>query len=142
MALQNLVERFHELYVKQGSLPLNLRKDRLMALKKNIQTNEPAISQALKEDYGKCRFEAYASEVGFLFEDLNFTLKHLEKWAKQRRVRSPLTLFPGKSFIHPVPYGTILIIAPWNYPFQLVFSPLIGAIAAGNRVVVKPSELA
>ncbi|MBA2403164.1 MAG: aldehyde dehydrogenase, partial [Bdellovibrionales bacterium] len=87
-------------------------------------------------------FETYATEIGFIFEEINYTLKHLESWSKVKKVKTPFTLFPGKSFIHPEPYGVVLIISPWNYPFQLCLSPFIGAIAAGNRVVVKPSEFA
>lgn len=127
---------------KQGPLSLAVRKEKLSLLKKLIKEKENVISEALKNDLGKSSFESYVSEIGFILEDLGHTLKHIDQWCKIKKVRTPLTLFPGKSFISPEPYGVVLLISPWNYPFQLCLSPFIGAIAAGNRVVVKPSEFA
>ncbi len=125
-----------------GHIPLAVRKKRLEALKKSIRSKEVLINKALKDDLGKSSFESYATEMGFILEEINYTLKHIDSWAKNVRVKTPLTLFPGKSFIHPEPYGVVLIISPWNYPFQLCLSPFLGAFAAGNRVVIKPSEFA
>src|SRR5690606_19219740 len=103
---------------------------------------EQAISEALQLDLGKSVFESYATEVGFILEEISFILGKLDGWAKKRKVKTPISLFPGKSYIQPEPFGVVLIVSPWNYPFQLTLAPLLGAIAAGNRVVVKPSEFA
>lgn len=142
MKLETLAEDLRQAVLEKGHLDLSLRKKRLEALKKSIKTKEVMINQALKKDLGKSSFEAYATEVGFILEEINFTLKNIDSWAKVKKVKTPLTMFPGKSSIHPEPYGVVLIISPWNYPFQLCLSPFIGALAAGNRVVIKPSEYA
>lgn len=83
--------------------------------------------------------KAYATEIGIVKEEIRYTLKHLRKWATPKRVPTPITQFPSKSFIYPEPYGIVLIMSPWNYPFQLTIAPLVGAICAGNCAVVKPS---
>jgi aldehyde dehydrogenase (NAD+) len=124
-----------------GGLSVEKRKHLLFQLAKSIRHHEALITSALKSDLGKGPFETYASEVGFILGDLNHTLRHLNKWSRIRKVGTPLMLWPARSFLVPEPLGVVLIIAPWNYPFQLCMSPLIGAIAAGNRVVLKPSEL-
>jgi len=121
---------------------VKMRIQKLNQLKKVIVRNESEITRALKADLGKSAFETYATEIGFILEEINYTVKHLDSWAKVKKVKTPLTLFPGTSFIHSEAYGVVLIISPWNYPFQLCVSPVIGAIAAGNKVVVKPSEFA
>ena len=123
-----------------NSLGLAQRKAKLIKLREIIKLHEVGICEALKKDLGKSPFEAYATEIGILLEEIKFTLKHLDEWAKPRKIKTPFSLFPGKSTIYPEPYGTVLILSPWNYPFQLCISPLIGAIAAGNKVVIKPSE--
>ena len=117
---------------------------RMGALKKTrniIKTNQKEIMDALHKDLNKSEFESYATEIGFVLEELRFTMKHLEKWAKPRKVKTSLSGFGSKNYIYPEPYGVVLIISPWNYPFQLAFAPLIGAIAAGNCAILKPSEL-
>jgi len=96
---------------------------------------------ALKQDLNKSEVEAYTSEIGILLEEIRFTLKHLAKWMKPKKVKTALTHVGSKGKIVPEPYGVALIIAPWNYPFQLALSPLVGAIAAGNTAIIKPSEL-
>lgn len=126
----------------KGNLSLSVRRQKLEQLKRLITQSESEIMSALKADLGKSAFETYATEIGFILEEISYTLKHLDDWAQVKKVKTPLSLFPGKSFIHPEPYGVVLIISPWNYPFQLCLSPFIGALAAGNRVVVKPSEFA
>ena len=118
------------------------RKEKLLKLKNKIISEEKRLSLALKEDLQKSEFESYLTEIGFIIEEINFALKNISDWCKPKKVKTPLNLFPAKSYIHPSPYGVVLIISPWNYPFQLCLSPLIGAISAGNRVVVKPSEFA
>ncbi|HXH30345.1 MAG TPA: aldehyde dehydrogenase [Bacteriovoracaceae bacterium] len=142
MNLQNLAEDLHTALTAHGALPQQKRRVLLQRLKAVIQKMEPAITKALKDDLGKSAFESYVTEVGFILEELSHALKHLDGWMKPKRVGTPLTLFPGSSHIHAEPYGVVLVISPWNYPFQLCMSPLIGALSAGNRVVLKPSEFA
>lgn len=140
MNISNIPSVLNQANLKNGPIPVSVRKERLIALKKLIKEKEAMISDALKEDLGKSNFEAYLYEIGFMLEEIGHTVKKVESWSKAKKVCTPLNLFPGKSFIKSEPYGVVLLIAPWNYPFQLCLSPFIGAIAAGNRVVVKPSE--
>lgn len=135
---QDLRSRIHS----KGHIPVSTRKSKLEQLKKVILEKEPEITKALRADLGKSDFETYATEVGFILDEIKFILKNIEKWTEPKKVKTPLTLFPGRSVIYPEPYGVVLIISPWNYPFQLCLSPFIGAYAAGNRVVIKPSEYA
>ncbi|HAR4351021.1 aldehyde dehydrogenase, partial [Staphylococcus aureus] len=102
---------------------------------------ESDILEALYTDLGKNKVEAYATEIGITLKSIKNARKELKNWTKTKNVDTPLYLFPTKSYIKKEPYGTVLIIAPFNYPFQLVFEPLIGAIAAGNTAIIKPSEL-
>ena len=115
---------------------------RIRQLKKLYQwitVHEQEIMDALYMDLNKSNFEAYATEIGIVKEEIRYTLKNLRKWAAPKRVPTPITQFPSKSFIYPEPYGIVLIMSPWNYPFQLTIAPLVGAICAGNCAVVKPS---
>ncbi|MCR8846124.1 aldehyde dehydrogenase [Paenibacillus sp. SC116] len=118
------------------------RRQALQTLIEGIHRYELEIAEALHRDLGKSHTEAYATEIGIVLHEARQALKHVGKWAKARRVRTPLTHIGSKGYIIPEPYGSVLIIVPWNYPFQLAISPLIGAIAAGNTAVIKPSELA
>lgn len=120
---------------------LKFRKHQLKALSKSIKNHEQALLEALKKDLGKSKVEAYATEIGILLKSIKLARKELKNWAKTKQVETPLYLFPTKSYIKNEPYGTVLIIGPFNYTVQLVFEPLIGAIAAGNTAIVKPSEL-
>jgi len=142
MKLETVAKTLKEAHQNDGFFNVQIRIRKLEQLKKVIINNESGITQALKTDLGKSAFESYSTEIGFILEEISYILKHLESWAKVKKVKTPFTLFPGKSFIHPEPYGAVLIISPWNYPFQLSLSPFIGAIAAGNRVILKPSEFA
>lgn len=123
------------------TLDYQFRVVQLKKLRKAIQENEENLMNALQTDLGKHPFESYATEIGFILQSITYTLKNLSKWMKVKKVRSPLALYPAKSFIRHEPYGTVLIIGPFNYPLQLLIEPLIGAIAAGNCAVLKPSEL-
>lgn len=122
--------------------PLSWRKSQLLALKRLLLENENAIYDALKADLNKCKFESYVSEYQYVLKDIKQTVKHIAKWSKPRHVATPILAQPGRSSIRPEPYGTVLIMGAWNYPLQLVLSPMVAAIAAGNCVVLKPSELA
>lgn len=119
---------------------LSFRISRLRLLKESIIKHEEEILHALKLDLNKSAFEAYETEVGIVLEELKYTLKHLTKWARPKRKRTPVTHFPSSSYLYREPYGSVLIMSPWNYPFQLAMTPLIGSIAAGNCSIVKPSE--
>ena len=120
---------------------IQFRVEALKKLRSAILMHEKELYSALYKDLHKSEFEAYATEIGFVLEELRFHLKHLKKWIKPLRVASPLTSFPAKSYKLYEPLGTVLIISPWNYPFQLMMAPLVGAIAAGNTVIIKPSEI-
>ena len=118
------------------------RKQQLVKLKRMLVENENAIYQALAEDLGKPQFEAYVTEYQFVLKDIDHSLKKLKSWMKVKKVGSPLLAQPAQSRLRPEPYGVCLIMGAWNYPIQLVLSPMVAAIAAGNCVVLKPSELA
>lgn len=114
----------------------------LKQLRAVILRQEGEILAALQADLGKSSFEGFVSEVGLVLEEINHAIRHLRRWARPRRAKTPLVHFPARSRIYPSPYGVVLVMSPWNYPFQLTMVPLIGAIAAGNVCLVKPSEYA
>ena len=118
------------------------RKAALEGLLSGVIRHEEALLRAMEEDLGKSRFEGYMTEVGLVRDEIRFQLKHLKKWMYPRRVPTPLTQFHAVSREVPEPYGLVLVMAPWNYPVQLSLEPLVGAIAAGNCVVLKPSNYA
>jgi aldehyde dehydrogenase (NAD+) len=118
------------------------RKQQLQKLKAAVLQHEEDLYEALYLDLKKSPEESYVTEVGFLIAEINHTLKHLRSWMKPKKVSTNLMNLPGKSFIYKEPLGVVLIIGPWNYPLQLLFTPLVGAMAAGNCVVLKPSEFA
>lgn len=120
---------------------LAFRICQLQLLADAMRKNETVLEEALKKDLGKSAFESYATEIGFVLADIRYTIQNLQKWSAPKRVGTPLYLFPGKSKIQKEPYGSVLILGPYNYPVQLLAEPLIGAIAAGNCAVLKPSEL-
>jgi aldehyde dehydrogenase (NAD+) len=129
-------------FIKSGKLlSIDYRIELLNQLKSNIKSLESEILKALHDDFGKSEFEAYSSEIGFIYQDINETIKHIGKWSKPVRMRTALSLFPSSAKIYSQPYGRVFIIAPWNYPFQLLIAPLIAAISGGNTALLKPSEL-
>lgn len=131
----------HRHYFNTGiTRTLRFRLEQLQKLKTAIKRSEARIIEALNQDLHKSEFEAYATEIGFTLDSIGYMMKHLRRWMKPVKVGSPLHLFPARSRILSEPYGTVLIIGPFNYPFQLLIEPLIGAIAAGNCAVLKPSE--
>ncbi|HIS21348.1 MAG TPA: aldehyde dehydrogenase [Candidatus Spyradocola merdavium] len=118
------------------------RIESLRALEAAIRASEGEICQALQADLGKAPLEAYMTEIGMVLEELRYQIRHVRAFSRPRRVRTPLMHFPAVSRVYPEPYGLVLVMAPWNYPFQLSLEPLIGALAAGNCVVLKPSNYA
>ncbi|WP_025691779.1 aldehyde dehydrogenase [Paenibacillus zanthoxyli] len=136
-----LTDRQRSFFASGETKSLGYRIDALRRLKAGIQQREGQLINALKADLNKSEFEAYMTEIGIVLEEISFALKHLRAWAKPRKVKTPITHFGARGYIYSEPYGLALILAPWNYPFQLAAAPLIGAIAAGNCAVLKPSEL-
>lgn len=120
---------------------IGYRKETLKKLLYNIQKNEDLIVKALYDDFKKPEFEAVLTETNYVISDLKDTIKNIHKWSRRKRVFPSILNFPSTDYIYKEPYGKVLVIAPWNYPFQLALCPLIAAVAAGNRVVLKPSEL-
>lgn len=120
---------------------LSFRKETLVKLLNTIVLLEDEIIQALYDDFKKPAFEAVITETSYVISELKHTIKNISKWAKPEYVWPSLLNFPSTDYILREPYGKVLIIAPWNYPFQLALCPLISAVAAGNQVVIKPSEL-
>ncbi|MEG0708063.1 MAG: aldehyde dehydrogenase [Cellulosilyticaceae bacterium] len=135
-----ILKTHHTFYHTYQTLPIDFRITQLKKLKDAIKRYETQIHNALRKDLGKHGFESYATETGLVLGSISHTIKHLKKWSKPKKVSTPIHLFPSRSFIMNEPYGTVLIIGPYNYPFQLLIEPLIGAIAAGNCAVLKPSE--
>lgn len=129
-------------FLSGATLPYAFRKQQLKKLKKGIKQYEEKILAALHADLRKHPVEAYGSEVGFLYEEINYMLDNLKAWMQPEVVSSPLVTYPSSSRVYKQPLGLTLIIGPWNYPFMLLISPLLGAIAGGNCAVIKPSELA
>lgn len=142
MDIREIVARQRGFFASGETLPADWRLERLRELKAAIVQNEGEILAALKADLNKSEFEGYMSEVGMVLDDLGFAVKHLKSWARVKRVKTPMHQFSARSMVVPEPYGTVLIMSPWNYPFQLTLEPLIGALAAGNCAVVKPSAYA
>lgn len=140
--IKTLIQNQRDYFASNATKSIKFRKQQLQKLKEAIDTNEEAFTKALHSDLRKHEFEAYATEIGFVMVELKKAIKQVDKWAKTRTVPTPLFHFNGNSYVKPEPYGSALIISPWNYPFQLLFAPLIGAMAAGNTVILKPSELA
>ena len=142
-----MIENISKKYEKQkkffnsgNSKSIQYRINSLKKLKKNISLNENEIINALKSDLGKSETETFFSEIALIYIEINLALKNVKRWSKKRKVSSSLINFLSSDYIIPEPYGVTLNISPWNYPFQLSISPLIGAVAAGNTVILKPSE--
>lgn len=140
--IKALVSKQRDYFNSGKTKSVKFRKEQLAKLKNLISTHEVDFIEALRKDLRKHEFEAYATEIGFVLIELKKAINNLDKWAKTRAVPTPLFHFNGNSYVQPEPYGVTLIISPWNYPFQLLFAPLIGALAAGNTAIVKPSEFA
>jgi len=140
--IKTVIERQKEYFRSGKTRPLEFRIGQLKRLKDGIERNEKIILEALYRDLRKSEIEAYNSEVLVVTADFDYTLRRVKKWVRPKKVRTPLMHLPAKSLIYPEPAGVVLILSPWNYPFQLTFVPLIGAIAAGNCAILKPSEYA
>lgn len=142
MNTQDLYNVQQTFFTSGKTLPYKFRRQQLTLLKNAIKKREKEILDALYADLHKHPLEAYGSEIGTLYAEITYLLDNLKRWMRPEKVKSPLVMYPSKSSIHRVPLGLTLIIGPWNYPFQLIMTPLAGAIAGGNCAIVKPSELA
>ena len=142
MQIEKMMQEQKRFFQSGSTREIEFRIQHLKHLYTAVQKGRKAIERALFLDLGKHETEAYETEIGMVLSDIRYTIRRLSVWAREKRVRTPFYLFPGKSAIRREPYGQVLIMGPYNYPFQLLMEPLIGAIAAGNCVVLKPSELA
>ena len=138
---KEILENQKKFFESGKSRDINFIKRKLQQLKNSILKNEEVIYSALYKDLKKSKFEAYISEIGILISEIDLVIKNIDKWSKPKTIRSSMLNFPSNDFIISEPYGCTLVIAPWNYPFQLAVSPIISAIASGNTVVLKPSEI-
>ncbi len=136
----NLLNKQKQYLKSMKYIDVNERIKALKTLKATIKTHESLIIDALYKDLGKSEFEAFTTEVGFIYNSIDYTLKNIRKWSKVKKVKNDIAQLPGSSYIYNSPYGSVLIIGPYNYPFQLTIEPLIGAIAGGNTAIIKPSE--
>lgn len=141
-AIGKLVAKQRAFFHSGTTRPVEFRLEQLATLKKAIQHYEQDIYDALKADFNKPVFETYTSEIGMVLEEISYIEKRLKAWATPQLVGTALGNLPARSYIYPEPYGVALVIGAWNYPFQLTISPVVGAIAAGNTVVMKPSRVA
>ncbi|MEW9050616.1 MAG: aldehyde dehydrogenase [Neobacillus sp.] len=136
-----LVSKQRHFFLSGKTKEVSYRIEALRLIAQLIRSHETELMYALKKDLNKSNFDSYITEIGIVLEEIRFTLKHIKDWSQPRKVKSALAQAGSKSYIYPEPYGVTLIISPWNYPFQLAIAPLIGAIAAGNCAILKPSEL-
>ena len=137
--IKNLVTKQRSYFQTGATLSVEARLKALRKLYAAIYGHQREIHGALREDLGKSNFESYMCETGMVLDEISCMLKHLRRWAKDETVPTPLAQFHSHSYRKPSPYGVVLIMSPWNYPFMLTLSPLVDALAAGNTAVVKPS---
>lgn len=139
MGIKEVVEKQRVYFTSGQTVDISFRLNALKTLKSSVCKHEKEIMEALKKDLGKAPFESYETEIGIVLEELDYTIKNLPKWARAKRIRTPVMHFKSSCRMVSEPYGISLIMSPWNYPFQLTLAPLIGSIAGGNCSVVKPS---
>lgn len=137
--IKQITDMQRDFFYSGATLDINFRKKALKKLKACIVKYEKEINDAIQNDLGKSNFESYMCETGLVLSEISYMLKHIQSFAKEKRVHTPLAQFHSRSFKKPSPYGTVLIMSPWNYPFLLTLEPLVDAIAAGNTAVLKPS---
>lgn len=139
--IQDIVNAQNAFFSTHQTKDVAYRKQYLKQLKQEIEAQEDAICEALYADFKKPKFESLATETQLVLAELSYALKNIERWSRPEPIESSWTNFPSKDWIQYEPFGKVLIISPWNYPFMLTLAPVIGALAAGNTVVIKPSEL-
>lgn len=141
MKIQEIHKKQQEFFNSNTTKGVSFRIAQLKKFKELLKINEDLLYKAIDEDFGKSEFETYVSELSQVYHELNIFIKKTKKWSKRKRVSSGLANFPAKSYIIPEPLGVTLVIGAWNYPYLLSLVPAITALAAGNTVVLKPSEL-
>src|SRR6185312_8264468 len=139
--IQDTVDAARAVFKSGATRPLAWRLEQLKAMNQMLLDHRDDFTAALAADLGKHPAEAWLTEIGFLTSEIAHTVKHLEGWLKPRKAQVPLALLPARATTVLEPLGVVLVIAPWNYPIQLLLAPIIGALAAGNTVVGKPSEM-
>ncbi len=137
--VKELVHKQRNFFHTNATMNINFRMQALEKIKRWIQIHEDEIQYALQKDLGKSAFESYMSEIGLVLSEISYMKKHIRTFSKTKTVHTPLSQFHSRSFMKPSPYGVVLIMSPWNYPFLLTIDPLIDALAAGNTVILKPS---
>jgi len=140
LAVQEILQQQRKFFSTDQTKDIEFRLTQLKNLKQAVLDHKDEIITAVQADLNKPVFESYLTEIGVV-KEIDYAIKNLKKWSKPKKVATPLDQLPGTAFIYPEPLGVVLIIAPWNYPFQLTISPLVGAIASGNCAIVKPSEI-
>ena len=140
MQLNHVVYTQRDFFRTDETKSVAFRKKQLKKLAEAIEEYKPLIYDALKKDLNKSEYESYLTEVSIVMQEIKTALKHLEQWCRPVSKKASLAVMPNKSFTMFEPYGVVLILSPWNYPFQLAIAPLVGAIAAGNCVVLKSSK--
>lgn len=138
-SISELIENQKKLFASGRTVDVKYRLNALKRLKDKINSDLDAIHDAIRSDLGKSAFESYMCETGLALSEISYMLKHTKSFSRERRVSTPLAQFASRSFVKPSPYGTVLIMSPWNYPFLLTIDPLADALAAGNTVIIKPS---
>lgn len=137
--IANLLEKQRTYYHSGATLPIKFRIEQLKKLYNAVKLYQTEINDALKEDLGKSHYEGFMCESGFVLTEISYMIKHIKKFAKRKTVHTPLAQFHSHSYKQPIPFGNVLIMSPWNYPFLLTIDPLANALAAGNTAIVKPS---
>ena len=140
--ITTILAKQHAFFASGRTIPVSFRQEQLHKLKRSMLAHENDLNEALQKDLGKSRMESYMCEVGLTLSELTWMQRHLGSLSAEKRVPTPLAQFAARSFRSPSPYGTVLIMSPWNYPVLLTLEPLIDAIAAGNTAIVKPSAYA
>ena len=142
MTIENILQQQRSFFHSGATLPVSNRIGMLKKLLGAVNQYEPEIARALTADLGKSDFEGFMCEIGMVRSEISYMLRHVRRFAGEKTVYTPLAQFASRSFVKPSPYGNVLIMSPWNYPFLLTMEPLANAIAAGNTAVVKPSAYA
>lgn len=139
--MKEIVQNQNLFFDKNATKSIAFRKEQLKKLDRVLRDNEKAIYESIYMDFKKSKFDVFSTELAMIYADISDALSNLNSWSKRKRVRTNLVNFPAKSYIYPEPLGTVLVIGAWNYPFLLSIAPAVAAIAAGNTVVIKPSEV-
>ena len=138
--LKEIINKQRDFFNTNATKSVKYRIKMLQRLMEAIRNNEVAILSALYKDLLKSKAEAYMSELAIVYAEINEALKNVRKWSRPEKVKGTIATFPSKNYVYSEPYGVVLIMAPWNYPFNLAIAPLIAAIAAGNTAVIKCSK--